>query len=60
MEVGGYCGSVDDGGAQIHVGPILPTTAPMVTGREDVEHGPGGKGGAVPVGLNPMDGLLSL
>ena len=38
-----------------HVEPLPPAMAPMVTGREGVEHGPGGEGGAVPDGLHPGD-----
>ena len=34
--------------------------APMVPGREGVEHGPGGKGGEFPDGLHPRDRLSSL
>ena len=34
--------------------------APMVPGWEDVEHGPGREGGAVPDILHPRDKLLSL
>ena len=32
----------------------------MVTGQEDVEHGPGGEGGAVPDGLHPRKKIASL
>ena len=41
MEVRGYRGSVDNGGAQIHDVPIPTVTSSMVPVWEDVEHGPG-------------------
>ena len=35
----GYISGTGGGGIGIHVSPIPPATAPMVPGREDVEHG---------------------
>ena len=54
-EGGRDSGVTDGGGIGIHVGPILTVRAPMVPGREDVDHDRVGKGGAVPNGLRPGD-----
>ena len=59
-EGGGYSGSAENGGAQGYAGPLPPTTATMVPGWEDVEHGPGGERGEVPDGLHPRDILSSI
>ena len=56
----GYNGGADSGRVRGHVGPLPPTTAPMVPGREDVEHGTAGEGGEVPDGLHPGVRLSSL
>ena len=59
-EGGGDSGSADNGGALRHIVPLPPTTEPMVTGREDMDHGTERDGGEVPDGLYPRDRLLSL
>ena len=53
-------GGTDGGGVRRHVGPLPLAMAPMVPGREDVEHVPVGEGFAVLDTLHPGDILLSL
>ena len=55
MEGGLDRNRTDNRGAQGHAGPLPPATSSMVTGKKDVEHGPGGVGGEVPDGLYPRD-----
>ena len=60
LEGGVNCGSANYGRARGHVSPLPTATAPMVLGRENIEHGLSGEGGEVPDGLHPRDGLSSL
>ena len=59
-EGGGDCSSTDESGFRRHAGPLPPAKASMVPGREDVEHGLVGEGGAVPDGIHPGDVSSSL
>ena len=60
MEGGVNSGRCDYGRAVGHVGTLPPALAPMVPGREDVEHGPGGEVGKVMDGIHSRDGSSSL
>ena len=46
-EGGGYSGGTDGGRFRRHFGPLPPMMAPMVPGRENVEHGLVGEVGTV-------------
>ena len=56
----GYYGSNGDRGTGRYVGTLPPVSALMVPGWEDVEHDPGGEGGAVPDGIHSGERLPSL
>ena len=50
----------ENSGSQGYMSPHPPVKMPMVLGRENVEHGPGGEGGDFLDGLHPRERLLSL
>ena len=55
-----YRGGYGNRGTGRYVNALPPAPALMVPGQEDVEHYPGGEGGAVPDGLHSGDGSPSL